>query len=87
MCSDADADCVDTAAGPENGRYKDHNTKTIKYHYTLNAGWAKRLQNILQLDDPSFYELLEIVTLAVAERNTDVPEEVTLSQRSSITLG
>jgi len=41
----------------------------------------------LQLDDPSFYELLEIVTLAVAERNTDVPEEVTLSQRSSITLG
>jgi len=38
MCSDADADCVDTAAGPENGRYKDHNTKTIKYHYTLNAG-------------------------------------------------
>ena len=41
----------------------------------------------MQLNNPSFDEPLEIVTPAVSKRNTDVPEEVTLSQRSSITLG
>jgi hypothetical protein len=40
----------------------------------------------LQLDDPSFDELFDIVIPAVAKRNTDVPE-VILSERSSITLG
>ena len=38
MSSDADAVCVYTAAGPENGRYKDHNTQTIKSHYIRNVG-------------------------------------------------
>jgi hypothetical protein len=38
-----------------------------------------RLQNLLQLDDPSFDELLGTVTPAVAERNTDVRQTVTLS--------
>jgi hypothetical protein len=38
MYSAADAVCMDTAAGPENGRYKDHNTQTRKSHYILNVG-------------------------------------------------
>ena len=79
MFIDTDAVCVDTVAGPENGRYKDHNTQTRKPHVTIDAGWAKRLQNLLQLDDPSFDALLQIVTPTVAKRNTDGPEEVTLS--------
>ena len=41
----------------------------------------------MQSDDSLFDKLLEIVTLAVAKRNNDVPEEVTLSQCSYITLG
>jgi hypothetical protein len=38
MSNDADAVFVDTAAGPENGRYKDHITQTRKSRDMLNAG-------------------------------------------------
>ena len=34
MFIDADAGCVDTAAGPESGRYKDHNIQTRKSRHT-----------------------------------------------------
>lgn len=93
MLSGTDASCVATALAPclvnEKEQQLDQTVvqtkisiRTHKSYDTLNAGWAKRLQNLLHLEDPSFDELLDIVNPAVAERNTDVREAVALSVQS-----
>jgi hypothetical protein len=52
---------------------------TQKSYDWLMAEWPKRLQILLQLDGPSFHELLEMFTPTIAKRNSKMRETVTLS--------
>jgi hypothetical protein len=59
---------------------------TQKSHDRLEAELAKQLQKYSAVGRSSFDELLKIVTLTIAKRNTNMREAITPSQRLSITL-
>jgi hypothetical protein len=78
---DTDAVCVTTdwalclnkgggggiAAGPKTATCEDHNIHTKILHDRLKAQWATRLQRLMLLDRPPFYELLKTVTPTITQ--------------------